>query len=101
VLHASVPEVNVELVVPPREIPAADANITIPLQVAPVELVAGDFLELRAVFDKPLHCPGSVRTTIDAFERLAGDKYADGVFASIHAKTYASIDVFEPSRARH
>jgi hypothetical protein len=42
-----------------------------------------------------------VSASIDGFERLAGDKYADGVFASMHAKAYAAIDVFEPGRARN
>ena len=94
-------EVDPQLLVPSREIPASDANVAITLQMAPVELVAGDFLELRAVFHKPLHYPGDVRTTIDGFERLAGDKYADGIFASMHAKAYAAIDVFEPGRTRN
>jgi hypothetical protein len=94
-------EADPQLVVPSREIPASDANVAITLQMAPVELVAGDFLELRAVFDEPLHYPGNVSASIDGFERLAGDKYADGVFASMHAKAYAAIDVFEPGRARN
>ncbi len=66
-----------------------------------VVFVAGNFLELRTVFGKSLDRPANVRPSIDAVERLAGDKYADGLFAFSHAhvEAYASIDVFEPGRA--
>ncbi len=91
------------LVIPPRKIPASDADVAVALQMPAVVFVAGNFLELRTVFGKSLDRPANVRPSIDAVERLAGDKYADGLFALTHAhvEAYASIDVFEQGRARN